>query len=288
MSPVVTLRLYAAPLPRELGSLALVAPPALVDEVRYAGALLAHHPAPFELAVLAPAPLDPAGIQGPAGIVLRRAAAAATMAPPADQPDAVGPHGTWYAALVTWGWLSILGAGESALSTLGGLWLAAGLPLVRRAYRRAQSARHGQAALGLGGAIDAASIRVVEHAGLQQVAAVLAPAIEASGHGEHSLPVSGLAKAPEAAEAPDAHFTAMAPGTAGGAEVDGQLQRAATLCPVAGVEPLAAFYRSLAARRPPAAVWTPVPAALLHAAPAALTGPRAEAPAASGNAARPA
>src|SRR5581483_4253915 len=70
---VATLRLYAAPLPRELGSLALVAPPPL-EEVRHAGALLAYHPAPLELAVLAPGALDPARLQGPAGVVLRRAA----------------------------------------------------------------------------------------------------------------------------------------------------------------------------------------------------------------------
>jgi hypothetical protein len=303
VSSVATLRLYAAPLPRELGSLALVAPPPLVEEVRHAGALLAYHPAPLELAVLAPGALDPARLQGPAGVVLRRAAVAATMAPPEDQPALPGPQGAWYAALVTWGWLSILGAGESARSTLGGLWLAAGLPLVRRAYRRALAAHQGRAALGLAGAIDAAQVRVVEHAGLQRLAAMLAAALTGSGQGmstaeaawrrgetspatssastgtqggEHGALASGAAEGSGAAAAHGEPSTFAAPGfaapdAAGSTEVDSQLQRAALLCPAAGVGPLAAFYRSLAAHRPPAAVWTPVPGA--------LTGPPAETPA---------
>ena len=64
--------------------------------------------------------------------------AGATLAPdPAlGRLERIGPAGLWYACLLVWGWLLLLFAADVPAQVAGALWLVAGLPLARRAYRR--------------------------------------------------------------------------------------------------------------------------------------------------------
>jgi hypothetical protein len=134
----------------------------------------------------------------------------------------VGPQGRWFVALVIAGWLLVLFAAQSTSQVVGGLWLAAGLPWVRRDVRRRLVLAAERAAGGLRHATVPASIVVVEHAGLARLAAILAAA---APHG------------PAAA-----------------------YQAAARDCAAAGLPWLAPAYAALATGETPPLLWAPLPA----------------------------
>ena len=215
---MIGVRLYAAPLP---GGLALVAPAAAVADLRDAATLVARYPVAVRLDVLVPAHV--AGVAGAeveaqARQLIWRAAGAAAVPPP---PAEVGPRGRWYAALVAWGWLLVLGAAQNWAHVVGGLWLAAGLPLARRAYRASLRAWTARTAAAVHSVVTPAEVRQVEHAGLTRLAA----AVQAA--------------------------------TAAPADA---CRAAARLCAPAGLAGLAPFYLALADGALPSGLWTAVPA----------------------------
>jgi hypothetical protein len=213
---VISIRLYVAPLPQ--AQAALVIPDAALADLRDAGYLFTREPAPLLVEVVAPEPpsgplADGRAVAQVALPLVRRAAFAATL-PAVHQP--VGPQGRWYGALLTWGWLLLLAAAQNALQVLGGLWLVAGLPWARGSYRRITVGLAGLSARALTPALETAQVRLVQHAGLSRLPAILEEAGE------------------ERARA---------------------LRDAAGLAAAAGAPGLQLFYEALAAGRVPPGVW---------------------------------
>ncbi|HVG98937.1 MAG TPA: hypothetical protein VNK05_18660 [Chloroflexota bacterium] len=220
--PVYGVPVYAVPAPE---GTALVVPADVLDGLRDTGYVLAAAPAAVRIELLVAEP--PAGAAGAAisaldaATVLRRAVSAATLAPDpaARRLAAIGPQGPWYAVLLVWGWLLLLFAAQNVAQVLGGLWLVAGLPLARRAFRsRARRwGRRGAAGWHLLAAPPA--VRTLPHAGLSELGRVVA------AH-------------------PDDPAAAC--------------RAAALACPGAGLAGLAPFYAALAAGEAPPGVyaWT--------------------------------
>jgi hypothetical protein len=241
--PVYGVPVYAVPAPQ---GTALVVPPEVVEGLRDAGYVLAAAPAAVRIDLLVAAPAaGPAVAPLEAETVLRRAVSAATLAPdPAIRRlDTVGPHGPWYVALLIWGWLLLLFAAQSAAQVLGGLWLVAGLPLARRAFRNRVRAWGRRGAAGWHLLADAPEVRPLPHAGLADLARV----------------VAGRADDPAAA-----------------------CRAAALACPGAGLAGLASFYAALAAGEAPPGVYAwaapPEPAPEPVAEPVAEPAPPAPPP----------
>ncbi|MGH2350084.1 MAG: hypothetical protein ACRDJN_00530 [Chloroflexota bacterium] len=217
--PAIGVRLYATPLP---AGTALVAPERALADLLDTGYLLAEEPAAIrvDLLVAGPGPQDAVAAQATA--LLRRAAAAAAMSvTPYDHQrvSRAGPSGRWYAALVVWGWLLLLGAGQSALQAAAGLWLAAGLPWARRGSRRRQIEWVARGADGLRAVADAVEVRQLEHAGLVELARLME---------RHRHDAAAACRA------------------------------VAQSCAAAGLADLAPIYRALAAGEPPARIWAPL------------------------------
>jgi hypothetical protein len=216
---VIGIRVYAAPLPD--GSAALVVSPAAVRDLLGVGRLLAAHPGRLRIDVLT-ARQSPAVEAKAAVALVRRAACAATFPPvtgrrrPASLPPLRGP---WYAALVTWGWLALLTAGQSVAGVLGGLWLAVGFPWVRGAVSRRADAEWIEPASWLAVALEGTEMRTVVHDGLTRLDQV----------------VRGQQGESAAADA---------------------FRRAAATCATAGLSELAPLYLAFSAGHRPAEIWT--------------------------------
>ena len=213
---MIVARLYAMPVP---GGTVLVASELALADLAAGAHLVAMLPPSLGVDVYVAAPLPEAAVVEPARVLLRRAAAAATF--PASVPP-LGPQGRWYAVLVIWGWLALLGASQSVAQVLGGLWLAFGLPWARRAQRRRTDRWPERAASALGTAFgDVVPVRQLVHTGLQRLTGVL-----------------------EAASGP----------------AEERLRAGAIACVAAGVPHLASFYLALAQGHRPAGTWAFVPA----------------------------
>ncbi len=228
--PVIGVRLYAVPTPE---GLALVAPESALADLRDVGYILADYPAAIRVDLLGAAPLAEAVEEADVLILLRRSAVVATTA--ADSAggrlSAVGPLGAWYATVLVWAWLLLLFAGQNVVQVAGALWLIAGLPWARRAYRRRLDGWGRRGADGLAAVNGPVEVRCLAHAGLARLAALM-----------ESAPNDPLAACREAARA----------------------------CPSAGVSDLSAFYAALAAGTPPALAWLPVVRRPSPAAPQAV------------------
>jgi hypothetical protein len=228
---VIGVRLYAAPLPG--GATALVVTPTLQADLASVGRLVAAHPEAIRIDVLA---APGTGVDGEAARTLMlRAASVVTLGGGAAQAQhALGPSGRWYAALVIWGWLLLLAAGQSLAQVAGGLWLAIGLPWTRGAYARTRAARQEPIAEWLGAALAAANARVHEHASMGQLAERLAE--------------------------PSSDLPAQRRGSAEGINT-AAFRHLAAGCVPAGVRELAPFYGALAAGQLPGDMWSYLPAA---------------------------
>jgi hypothetical protein len=214
---VIPISIYAAPVP---GGRTLVVPAAAVDQIGGVAALLQRHPDSVRVDVLAPAGPPIPDLQAMLPGLLARAAAAAAL--PAAAPRR-GPHGRWYAALVAWGWLLVLAADGHMGQVLAGLWLGAGLPLVRAAYTGGVLRWAARAAAGYLPVLAPVEVRHLEHDGLTRIAAAVA---------EHE-------------GAPQSAFEA-----------------AAALCAVAGPIALQSFYRELSEGTPASGIWIAAPLAV--------------------------
>ncbi|HEU5315276.1 MAG TPA: hypothetical protein VFX49_04160 [Chloroflexota bacterium] len=158
----IELIVYAAPLADGVG---LAAPRPALDAIAGAGRILGERQQAVQLSLLAPAGWtcgDERDVRG----FYRRAAVIATASEPGLEG---GPSGRWHAALVACGWLLILGGGGSAAAVVGGLWLAAGYPLMRRRVRARRLDAVRRAAAGLAHALGEAPIEAREHAGLTRL-----------------------------------------------------------------------------------------------------------------------
>jgi hypothetical protein len=221
--PAVGVRMYAAPTP---SGPVMVVPEGALADLRDTGYVLFSAPAPVRVDLLIAGPAVPGEPAPPVPFdeievvtLLRRAAAAATLAPDgASQRQAgVGPAGPWYATLLAWGWFLLLFAAQSPAHVIGALWLMAGLPAMRTGYRRRRQAWRRHGAAGLHAVAGAVAVRPLPHAGLTHLATILA----------------------RDADDPSA-----------------ALRAAAQACPDAGVAGLAPFYAALAAGAVPAGVWS--------------------------------
>jgi hypothetical protein len=224
--PVYGVPVYAVPAPE---GTALVVSPDVLDGLRDTGYVLAAAPAAVRIDLLVAEPAPGAAVPAIAPLdaetVLRRAVSSATLVPDpaARRLAAVGPHGPWYVALLIWGWLLLLFAAQNVAQVLGGLWLVAGLPLARRAFRNRARRWGRRGAAGWHLLAEPPAVRALPHAGLSELARVLAA---------HPDDPAGACRA------------------------------AARACPGAGLSGLVPFYAALAAGETPPGVyaWTSSPA----------------------------
>ncbi len=209
---------FAAPTP---WGTALVVPPAVLSLLNDAGHVLASGTAPVRVDLLAPDPeaQRSAAVAEEAVSVARRAVAGATLAPdPAlGRLERIGPAGLWYACLLVWGGLLLLFAADVPAQVAGALWLVAGLPLARRAYRRRLRAWGRRGAAGWHPIADPLGVRPAAHAGLVELERVIG---------------------------------------AQGDDPAGACRAAAQACPRLGLSGLAPFYAALAAGSTPGGVWS--------------------------------
>jgi hypothetical protein len=238
-APAVGVCLYAVPTPY---GTALVAPAGALAALRDLGYLLAEQPAGVRVELLVARQQASEPLEREAVMLLRRAASGAALglglpakgagrkgaapsAPAAGAPDGslrrIGPGGRWYAALVAWGWLLLVATSENLLQVAGGLWLAAGLPLARRAWRRREAEWTTRGAAGLWPVTGRVTVRQHVHAGLEQLGGVV------EGHGDQPQRACGLA---------------------------------AQACRAAGLAELVPFFAALATGSAPPGIWAPLPA----------------------------
>ena len=145
---MASIRAYAAPLPGR-GRWAIGLPPTTRRELAGLAWWWTATAAPLRLDLYVAAPLDDDGaLQLAVARVLRQAAASAAATPtaagqaagqqaPADSAARTRQR-LLTVAIVIWGWTLVLGSGGNPLATIGGLWLAIGVPLMRAWYGRAQ------------------------------------------------------------------------------------------------------------------------------------------------------
>ncbi len=145
---MASIRAYAAPLPGR-GRWAIGLPPTTRRELAGLAWWWTATAAPLRLDLYVAAPLDDDGtLQRAVARVLSQAAASAAATPTAAG-QAAGPrppadsaartrHRLLTVAIAIWGWTVVLGSGGNPLATIGGLWLAIGVPLMRAWYGRAQ------------------------------------------------------------------------------------------------------------------------------------------------------
>lgn len=164
---MIHVRLYAAPL---ADGTALVAPPGVLRELHDVGHLLARASVPVGLDVLVPYPLPPEELSAQAITLLRRAVCAAAAG---SHPATAGPRHRWYAALVLWGWLTVLFADQLPANVLGGLWLGVGLPWARHRVRQGAADLARRGAAGWATALWPESASQAEHYGLVRLAETL-------------------------------------------------------------------------------------------------------------------
>lgn len=216
--PAIGVRVYAVPTP---SGDALVAPESVLADLRDIGYLLADYPSAVRVDLLCATGV-PGAVPEDAVVALLRhgAAAAALMADPGGRRlGAVGPRGAWYATVLVWAWLLLLFAAQNVVQVAGALWLVAGLPLARRAYRRRVAGWERQGVAGLAAISEPVEVRCVSHAGLARIAEV----------------IDGMPGAPAAA-----------------------CRAAARACVGAGLAELGAFYDRLGTGEAPAQVWLPL------------------------------
>ena len=189
---MASIRAYAAPLPGR-GRWAIGLPPTTRRELAGLAWWWTATVAPLRLDLYVAAPLDDDGaLRVAVARVLRQAAGSAAAMPTATGPRppadsaARTRHRLLTVAIAIWGWTVVLGSGGNPLATIGGLWLAIGVPLVRAWYSRAQrrwaSAR--QEALGsfvarserAADLAGASELRQIPHRGLADLAARCAEA----------------------------------------------------------------------------------------------------------------
>ena len=145
---MASIRAYAAPLPGR-GRWAIGLPPTTRRELAGLAWWWTATAAPLRLDLYVSAPLEDDGaLHLAVARVLRQAAASAAATPtaagqaagqrtPADSAARTRQR-LLTVAIAIWGWTLVLGSGGNPLATIGGLWLAIGVPLMRAWYGRAQ------------------------------------------------------------------------------------------------------------------------------------------------------
>jgi len=207
---------YAAPL---VGGAAYVMAASTLAALRGAGHALADAPQPLALVVCVQEGHqdDEAATDGVVRSLFRRAAVAATLNAQAQvSPVGLDSRGV-RRSLLAFGWLLLLGGGTIAAG-IGGLWLALGYPLIRRATLR--SADPLIIAAPLAQAIGASTIARRQHAGLTSLARLLETG-----------------------------------GGVGQVTLTDRYQQAAAACVPLGLAPLAEFYGALARGAEPRMPW---------------------------------
>lgn len=193
---MASIRAYAAPLPGQ-GRWAIGLPPTTRRELAGLAWWWTATAAPLRLDLYVAAPLDDDGaLQVAVARVLRQAAGSAAATPTAaGQPAGQRPpadsaartrHRLLTVAIAIWGWTVVLSSGGNPLATIGGLWLAIGVPLMRAWYSRAQQRWAGALQETLGSFVGrseraadlagAPELRQVPHRGLADLAARCAEA----------------------------------------------------------------------------------------------------------------
>ena len=193
---MASIRAYAAPLPGR-GRWAIGLPPTTRRELAGLAWWWTATAAPLRLDLYVAAPFDnEETLQLAVARVLRQAAASAAATPtaagqaagqrtPADSAARTRQR-LLTVAIAIWGWTLVLGSGGNPLATIGGLWLAIGVPLMRAWYGRAQRRWTGALQETLGSFVSrseraadlagAPELRQVPHRGLTDLAAHCAEA----------------------------------------------------------------------------------------------------------------